>query len=247
MKKIVVANNKGGVGKTTIASQLAHALAGKGHSVLAIDLDAQSNFSSSLSLADKVGSALQLVRDGDPVNLAIPAGRIGLVYGERDMQAYVNDDVLANLQQALRGQAGADYCIIDTPPSFSVQVYGALLASDYLIVPVEMKKYSIDGIEGVLEAYFKVKEHNEGLELLGLLPSRFDAVKLIEREALVELSEAFGNLFIPHALRNRAGYEMAQRNGVSLGEIETSSGKDAHTEFQAFFAWVYERINGGRE
>lgn len=245
MKKIVVANNKGGVGKTTIACQVAHALAAKGHTVVAVDLDSQRNLTSSMESSAVIGSALDMVTDGAPVVAELAAGEIGVVAGHKDLQAQNSDDVMVNVSHALRGSKGADFFVIDTPPSFGEVVYGALLGGDYLIIPIELKKYSLDGIETALEAFIAAQEVNKGLELLGFLPSRFDAVKKVERDALAAVADEFEQVVIRHQIRNRTAYLVAQEEGVPLSEIKTKSGKEAQEEFGAFFDWFYDRVNRG--
>lgn len=242
MKKIVVANNKGGVGKTTVATQIAHSLAADGKSVVCVDLDSQRNLSGSLEDMLEVCSARTIVEDGQPIKFSLEAGQIGLIKGDADLASFNGDDAMSNVSQALRGMEGADYCVIDTPPSFSVVVYGALLAADYLLVPIELKRYSLDGIEGVLEAFFSVQEHNPDIELLGLLPSRFDAVKASERAMLEDVVTTFPQILIPHAIRNRTAYEEAQTQGIAVSAVKTKSGRDGSKEFDAFFDWLNERI-----
>lgn len=244
MRKIIIANNKGGVGKTTIASQIVYALAAKGHSVIGIDLDSQRNFTGSFDGIAELGSALDLVTRGAPIEASLNAGEIGILAGHKDLLAQNSDDVLINVRNGLAQSSGAEFCVIDAPPSFSEVVYGALLGSDYLLVPIELKRFSLDGIEGVLEAFIAAQEHNPGLELLGLLPSRFDAVKQVERDALVTVAEFFERLLVPHAIRNRTAYVQAQDAGVSLTEIKTRSGREAAAEFGAFFDWFYAKITG---
>ena len=241
---ISMISQKGGVGKTTIASQLVYALATKGHSVIGVDLDSQRNFTGSFEGVNDLGSALDLVTKGKPVEAELNAGDIGILSGHKDLLAQNSDDVLVNVRNGLVGSRGADYCVIDTPPSFSEVVYGALLGSDHLLVPIELKKFSLDGIEGVLEAFIAAQEHNPGLVLVGLLPSRFDAVKQVERDALVKVAEAFERLLVPHAIRNRTAYVQAQEAGTALSEIRTRSGKEAAAEFGAFFDWFYAKIDG---
>lgn len=244
MKKVLIANNKGGVGKTTIASQLVYALADRGHSVIGVDLDSQRNFTGSFEGVTDLGSALDLVTRGAPVEADLNAGDIGILSGHKDLLAQNTDDVLVNVRNGLSQSSGADFCVIDAPPSFSEVVYGALLGSDYLLVPIELKRFSLDGIEGALEAFIAAQEHNSSLELLGLLPSRFDAVKQVERDALVALAESFERLLVPHAIRNRTAYVQAQDAGVSLAEIKTRSGREAAAEFGAFFEWFYAKVTG---
>ncbi|WP_120632596.1 ParA family protein [Ruegeria sp. EL01] len=244
MKKIVIANNKGGVGKTTIASQLTYALAGRGHSVVGIDLDSQRNFTGAFEARQDLGNALELVISCQPVAADLQPGEIGILSGHKDLSAQNSDDVLVNTRNGIARSGGADFCVIDTPPSFSELVYGALLGAEYLLVPIELKKFSLDGIEGVLEAFISIQEHNSNLTLLGLLPSRFDAVKQVERDALVNVAQSFERLMIPHTIRNRTAYVQAQELGASITEIKTRSGREASEEFGAFFDWVYSRITG---
>lgn len=242
MKKIVVANNKGGVGKTTVATQIAHALAAAGNSVVCVDLDSQRNMSASLEDMADLGGARSIVEGGKPVPVSLGAGQIGLIKGDADLASFHDDEVMARVSTALTGMDGAHFCVIDTPPSFSAVVYGALLAADYLLVPIELKRYSLDGIEGVLEAFFSIKEYNPDLQLLGLLPSRFDAVKASERATLEEVVRTFPQIIIPHAIRNRAAYEEAQTQGCAVAAVKTKSGRDAAKEFAAFFGWLNDRI-----
>ncbi len=244
MKKIIIASNKGGVGKTTIASQIVYALADKGHSVIGVDLDSQRNFTGSFDTGKDLGNALDLVTHGTPIEADLTAGEIGILAGHKDLLAQNSDDVLVNVRNGLSQSRGADFCVIDAPPSFSEVVYGALLGSDYLLVPIELKRFSLDGIEGVLEAFIAAQEHNPGLELLGLLPSRFDAVKQVERDALVTVAETFERLLVPHAIRNRSAYVQAQDAGLALSAIRTRSGQEAAAEFGAFFDWFYAKVTG---
>lgn len=247
MKNIIIANNKGGVGKTTIASQIVYALADRGHSVIGVDLDSQRNFTGSFENGKDLGSALNLVTKGASIEAVLSAGEIGILSGHKDLLAQTSDDVLVNVRNGLVHSNGADFCVIDAPPSFSEVVYGALLGSDYLLVPIELKRFSLDGIEGVLEAFIAAQEHNPRLELLGLLPSRFDAVKQVERDALVTVADSFERLLVPHAIRNRTAYVQAQDAGVSLAEVKTRSGREAAAEFGAFFDWFYVKIKGERQ
>ncbi|WP_227272030.1 ParA family protein [Roseobacter weihaiensis] len=242
MKTIVVSNNKGGVGKTTVATQIAHSLAADGNSVVCIDLDGQRNMSASLENMKELGSALALVADGEAPEIDLASGEIGLIKGHVDLIEQNDEEVMSRLSTAMRSIDGVDFCVVDTPPSFSVVVYGALLGADYLLVPIEMKRYSIEGLEGVLSAFMSVKDVNEGLELLGFVPSRFDAVKAQERATLAEVIEQFSEVMVPHAFRNRVAYEEAQANGIPLAEVKNKSGKEAAKEFAEFMEWLKGRI-----
>jgi len=242
LKKIVIVNNKGGVGKTTVASQLAFHLAGAGYSVVALDLDGQRNLSSVMHAQPVVGSALDMVSSGLAPEIAAKPGDLLLIAGDAEIPVSAEDDILQNAASAIAGLKGADFCIIDTPPTFSAVVYGALLAADAMLTPIELKKFSLDGIEGVLKAFVQVQEINAGITFLGLLPSRFDAVKASERDTLREVAEHYAHLIIPHAIRNRVAYEAAEAEGLHVREIPTRSGREAAIEFQSFVDWFLEEM-----
>ena len=242
MKTIVIANNKGGVGKTTVASQIAYYLGRAGHSVIAVDLDGQRNLTSALSGTRVVGNALQMLERGKAPSVSVDPGDVVLIEGHRDIPVSSDDAVLQSTVTALDGLDGADFCVIDTPPTFSALVYGALLTADFMLSPIELKRFSLDGVEGVLKAFVQVQEINEEIRFLGLLPSRFDAVKKNERETLLAVAESYANLLVPHAIRNRVGYEAAEAEGIPVFEVPTASGKEAAIEFGAFFDWSIEAI-----
>ncbi|WP_428929726.1 ParA family protein [Marinibacterium sp. SX1] len=242
MTTIVIANNKGGVGKTTVASQIAFYLGRSGYSVIAVDLDGQRNLTSAMGGARVVGNALQMLEGGGAPSFSVDPGEVVLIEGDRDVPVSSDDAVLQSTVAALDGLDGADFCIVDTPPTFSALVYGALLTADFMLSPIELKRFSLDGVEGVLKAFVQVQEINEGIQFLGLLPSRFDAVKKNERETLLAVAESYSNLLVPHAIRNRVGYEAAEAEGIPVFEVPTASGKEAAAEFGAFFDWFIEAI-----
>jgi chromosome partitioning protein len=242
VKSIVIANNKGGVGKTTVASQIAFYLGRAGYSVIAVDLDGQRNLTSAMGGTRVVGNALQMLEGGEAPSFAFDPGEVVLIEGDRDVPVSSDDAVLQGTVAALDCLDGADFCIVDTPPTFSALVYGALLTADFMLSPIELKRFSLDGVEGVLKAFVQVQEINEGIQFLGLLPSRFDAVKKNERETLLAVAESYSNLLVPHAIRNRVGYEAAEAEGIPVFEVPTASGKEAAAEFGAFFDWFIEAI-----
>jgi len=242
VKTIVIANNKGGVGKTTVASQIAFYLGRAGYSVIAVDLDGQRNLTSAMGGARVVGNALQMLEGGGAPSFSVDPGAVVLIEGDRDVPVSSDDTVLQSTVATLDGLEGADFCIVDTPPTFSALVYGALLTADFMLSPIELKRFSLDGVEGVLKAFVQVQEINEGIQFLGLLPSRFDAVKKNERETLLVVAESYSNLLVPHAIRNRVGYEAAEAEGIPVFEVPTASGKEAAAEFGAFFDWFIEAV-----
>lgn len=213
MKIITVANNKGGVGKTMQAYQLACYLANIGHRVLAIDLDSQANLSTTLNV--------------DITRTLIPEWLIGdigaedvIVSGDGPQSFYKNLSVipssrhLANLSKLLilsegevRKNAGRkerllklrlkeleeqfDYVVVDTPPMLGDELIMALVASQLIIIPTQAQDYSIDGLEELLDTFEIIKEsENPELEF-AIVPSMVNGRRKIEQTRLSELAQSF--------------------------------------------------------
>ncbi len=212
MKVITVANNKGGVGKTMQAYQLACYLANKGHRVLAIDMDSQANLSSTLGV--------QIERT------LIPEWLIGdvklediIVASEGDAEFYKNlmlvpsSRHLANLSKLLilseseiRKDAGRkerlmrkrlsnvtdfDYVVIDTPPMLGDELIMSLVASNRVLIPTQAQDYSIDGLEELMDTFEIIKEtENQDLSF-NIVPSMVNMRRKIERQRMEELGQMF--------------------------------------------------------
>ena len=221
MEVITVANNKGGVGKTMQAYQLACYLAKKGHKVLTIDFDSQAN----LSTTRKVNIQRTLIPEwliGDiPVEDVIVS-----VEGEKEiyqkMDLIPSSRHLANLSKLLilsegevRKSAGRkerlvkarlkevenkyDYVVIDTPPMLGDELIMALVCANRVLIPTQAQDYSIDGLEELMDTFEIIKEtENPSLEFT-IIPSMVNLRRKIERQRLEELAQSFN---ITPAIRN---------------------------------------------
>jgi chromosome partitioning protein len=181
---ITVANQKGGVGKTTTAIHVAAGLARKGRSTLLVDLDAQAN-ATSVFIEQPLPidqSAHAIFREKKPlIQLAIPT-RIGhlhlvpavLQMAEIETLLAGNVDGFFRLQEALQ-RLPYEFVIIDCPPNLGLLTVNALVASQYLIVPMLASKFSLDGIGTMLDTCETVKSRFRGeLRVLGALLTMFD-------------------------------------------------------------------------
>ncbi len=213
MKIITVANNKGGVGKTMQAYQLACYLASKGNKVLAIDFDSQANLSSTLGVnVQRTLVPEWLIGDVDVEEIIVPA--------KGDYDCYKNLSVIpssrhmANLAKLLilsesevRKNAGRkerllrlrlqkledqfDYIVIDTPPMLGDELIMSLVASNLILIPTQAQDYSIDGLEELMDTFEIIKEtENPSLEF-AIIPSMVNVRRKIERQRLEELSQSF--------------------------------------------------------
>lgn len=246
MKTVVIWNNKGGVGKTAVSVHLAQYLEEQAKRVLVIDLDGgQGNTSSTLKAFDSGVTASQLFESSAPK--IVQTHGITLIAGDKkvqDLEQAAKQQVLPALRKVLPAIGkDFDYCVIDTPPGGGLRVSAALLAAQYVLSPIELDNYSIDGITGVLQTIFGVKKQfNPELAFLGMLPNRLNAHSVAQKAALEELLSKYAQFMVPAKIGNRSSIPEALRAGVPVWRLKKSSAKDAGLEMLEAFRIISERI-----
>lgn len=201
---IVIANQKGGVGKTTTAINLSAACAFAGKRVMLIDLDPQSNSSLSFIEPERVnGGAFELFTESQkpleefiyetPIpNLNIIPARINLAKLESKLIGEI--DAIFRLRDRIEPiRDEYDLIFIDTPPTLGLITVNALVAANYVMIPIQSSYFAMEGTDDLLETVEKVRSRpNPELNLLGVLVTLFDRRTALSRDVEGHIRNVFG-------------------------------------------------------
>ena len=222
---IALANQKGGVAKTTTTLNLGVALAERGQRVLAVDLDPQSNLTMSQGLdPDELErSMFDVLVHKTPIDQVIHSREIDLAASSIDLAGaeLALSSMIGReraLQKALLPVRGMyDYVLIDTPPSLGLLTINALTAADGVIVPVQCEYLSLRGLIQLENTLSMIRENlNPDVRIKGILPTMFDGRTLHSREAVEILEENFGDLVYETRIKKTIRYAEAPVKGTSV-------------------------------
>jgi chromosome partitioning protein len=236
MRIIAIANQKGGVGKTTTAVNLSVALAEKRFRILLIDLDPQANATSSLGMQEIEGESIYgpLLGESSIADNVLPTRihRLFLVPADIDLAgaeveiARMSDHLtrLAGALSVLRSDETFDFILVDCPPSLGILMTNALAAADEILTPIQCEYFALEGLVKIVRVVEQVRDSgaNDRVEIGGIVMTMFDSRTNLSAQVVTEVRQHFGERVYQTVIPRTVRLSEAPSFGKSILEYDPS-------------------------
>ncbi len=237
-KIVAIANQKGGVGKTTTAINLGAALADDGYSVLIVDLDPQGNASTGLGVnaRDRTMTTYDLLLDDAPLERVIHNTAIDGLWlapattdlSSADIEMVANEKRTFLLHDALRQPAidryALDYVLIDCPPSLSLLTVNGMVAADSVLVPLQSEFFALEGLSQLMLTIRKVRQTaRPNLRIEGVVLTMYDGRNNLSQQVEKDARENLGNLVFETVIPRNVRISEAPSYAIPVLEYDPSS------------------------
>ena len=256
-KIISIANQKGGVGKTTTAVNLSACIAERGKKVLLVDIDPQGNASSGLGVESHLDKSIyNVLVDSVPIEetvmetmvkkLNVCPANINLAGAEIELVSMVSrENRLKKALDAVKDEY--DYIFIDCPPSLGLITLNAFTASDSVLVPIQCEYFALEGLGQLINTIKLVQQHlNQNLKIEGVVLTMFDARTNLSSEVAVEVEKYFGNKVFQTIIPRNIRLSEAPSYGLPINLYDKDS-KGAETYKKLAKELIQSNEKGGLE
>jgi chromosome partitioning protein len=251
MKTIVISNQKGGVGKSAVATQMAYYMGDKlGLRTLVIDLDNQRNTSKPLSQSGLVNEAAPASQYFLDKTTALPVHPFTLIPGDDGLASLGKKEAMVNTfagnfrSLLARASESYDVCIIDTNPFPDIRLTSALISANFVISPIQLNQEAIDGIGKLRTDIRNIKDRlNPDLQMIGLVPNLVTPTPF-QKSNFAEITKHYGTLLIKLKsggfahLKERTAVAEAQAASRPMYTMTKTSAREAWREWEDLFAHV---------
>ncbi len=218
-------NHKGGTGKSTTCLNVGAGLANQGNKVLLIDLDPQTNLTVMLGIYDRPKVTLyELLLENEKIEKSIIkiSEKLHLVPSSLDLsgaeieisQQKQRDQLIKKMISPLESRY--DYILIDAPPSMSLLTLNGLVAAQKVFIPVQSEFLALNGLAKFIEIIEKIKKLNKELEIGGVIATRYDHRKVLNRGVVDKIRELFGDKFMKTVIRENIALAESVAGGMDI-------------------------------